>query len=353
MSQERILLISDNVSINKAITEALSKRNYELTIASDTHVALEHIKTEYDAVILQYSLKGCVIQDFLRQLLAIDHQAVVTIVVEDKDIKVGSEFPQIGVFEIVLFPFNIEKFSFLIKTAVSLHSSFLSHKKVVLSLEERNASLQKQNILLAKRIEESTKSLTHLYDDLRSTYMRTIKSLVEAIDARDHYTCSHSQNVAHCAILIAEEMNLSLKEIENIRQACELHDVGKIGIDDRILTKPGPLNEEEWEQIKLHAIKGAQILEPLTFLEEVVTIVRQHHERYDGKGYPDGLKADEISLGARIISLADAYDVMTSVRTYRKEVLSKQEAVDEIKRNAGKQFDPKVVEVFLRIVDKL
>lgn len=183
--------------------------------------------------------------------------------------------------------------------------------------------------------------------------MRTIKVLAHAIDARDHYTHSHSENVARYAVAVATELGLSAKQIETIREACELHDLGKIGIEDSILTKPSGLTSEEWEQIKRHPAIGAQILEPLTFLNDVIELVRQHHEHYDGSGYPQGRRGDDILIGARIIHLVDAYEAMRSARSYRKVPRTKSEAIEEIKRNNGTQFDPKVVEVFLRIADKL
>ncbi|MBU1869642.1 MAG: HD domain-containing protein, partial [Candidatus Omnitrophica bacterium] len=148
-------------------------------------------------------------------------------------------------------------------------------------------------------------------------------------------------------------LGLSAKEIENIREACELHDLGKIGITDTILMKPDALTSQEWAQMKRHPAIGAQILEPLTFLSEVTELVREHHEHYDGSGYPDGRRGEDIPLGARIIHLADAYETMRSARSYRKEPLSKEAAVAEIKKNSGTQFDPRLVEVFLRIVDRL
>lgn len=352
MSRGRILLISDNLTINKAVDTLLRFREYEVTVAADSHQALSQIKSGFDFIILLQGLTGCDIKYLIRQLIQKDPLVLISLLVENKDITMAEEFPQNGIFEIVTLPLNIEKFTFLIRAAIEIHNLNLAHRKAFLGLEERSSSLQKQNILLARRIEETTHNLTRLYDDLRSTYMRTVRCLVEAIDARDHYTRSHSDKVERYAIIMAEELGLSLKEKEAIRQACELHDVGKIGIDDRILTKPGPLDDKEWEQIKLHAVKGAQILEPLTFLGDVVSIVRQHHERYDGKGYPEGLKAKEIILGARIVSLADAYDVMTSLRAYRTVVFSKEEAIEEIKRNSGIQFDPEMVAVFLKVVDK-
>jgi putative nucleotidyltransferase with HDIG domain len=153
-------------------------------------------------------------------------------------------------------------------------------------------------------------------------------------------------------VAIAQEMGLSLKDIEIIREACELHDLGKIGIGDNILGKPSGLNTKEWEQIKQHPSVGAQILEPLTFLNEVIDLVRQHHERYDGSGYPEGRKSDDILLGARIIHLADAYEAMVTPRSYRRIPLTREQAIAEIKQKSGTQFDPKVVEAFLRVVDR-
>jgi HD-GYP domain-containing protein (c-di-GMP phosphodiesterase class II) len=148
-------------------------------------------------------------------------------------------------------------------------------------------------------------------------------------------------------------MKLPPKDIEILRQACELHDLGKIGIGDNILLKSSALTVQEWEEIRKHPVIGAKILEPLTFLNGVVELVRQHHENYDGSGYPEGRKNNDILLGARIIHLADAYEAMRSARSYRKKPLFKEAAILEIKRNSGTQFDPKIVDVFLKVVDNL
>ncbi|MFH0940587.1 MAG: HD-GYP domain-containing protein, partial [Candidatus Omnitrophota bacterium] len=220
-------------------------------------------------------------------------------------------------------------------------------------VEERNLSLQKQNLLLAKRIEESTKNLTRLYEDLKETYMRTIKALAHAIDARDHYTYAHSDNVTRYAEMIARYMNVDMSYVEDLKDACQLHDLGKIGVHDSILSKPGALTQEEFAEIRLHSQKGAQILEPLRFLDNVIAIVKHHHERWDGKGYPSGLNGEDIPLGSRIMAVADSYDAMVSARPYRKVGLSQKEAIDEITKNRGIQFDPKVVDAFLKIVDKI
>ena len=352
MSQGKILLISDSDHVNKSVTEALRPRNFEIVSVYDAQSGLNYLDGEFDLVLLKYGLTGCDVKSLLKQVQLKDHLAMVLLLVEQKDVGVMEVPISGGVLDVITFPFNIERFALTVSFAVKLRQSQVSNKKIVLSLEERNASLQKQNILLAKRIEESAKSLNQLYDSLRFTYMRTIKALIEAIETKDHYTRNHSERVTRYAVFIAQELGLQVKEIEVLRDACSLHDIGKIGIEDRILNKEGPLMEEEWEHVKLHPVKGAQILEPLTFLEDVILIVRQHHERYDGTGYPDKLKGEEISLGARIVSVVDAYEAMTSARSYRMQPLSKEEAVAEIRRQSGKQFDSKVVEVFLKVVDR-
>ncbi|RKY31257.1 MAG: hypothetical protein DRP74_05240 [Candidatus Omnitrophota bacterium] len=190
-----------------------------------------------------------------------------------------------------------------------------------------------------------------LYTSLEDTYIRTVMSLTSAIDAKDHYTRSHSENVTDYALAIAAELELSNKEIEHIKKACQLHDLGKIGIHDHILTKPGKLNPQEWEEMKSHSMKGVEILEPLHFLGDVIELIREHHERFDGTGYPDGTKGEKIPLGARIIAVGDAFDAMISERPYHKP-RSIEDAKKELKNNSGTQFDPKVVEAFLRVLEK-
>lgn len=191
-----------------------------------------------------------------------------------------------------------------------------------------------------------------LYNELKELYIKTITSLVSAIDAKDHYTKNHSENVSRVAVMIAEAMNLPEKEIENIRLGGQLHDIGKIGVRDEILTKPGKLTPDEWEQMKQHSIKAEEILAPLGFLKAVAPLVRHNHERYDGTGYPDGLKGEGIELGARIIGVADAYDTMASERSYRKP-LPMADIVKEFKRSRGTQFDPNVIDTFLSILPNL
>ena len=351
-TNKRILLINDNEDVSRYLREELIiNGGYLVTFEGTGQGGLETFKHDsFDIVLARYGFADLAGANLVRELRRIDQDCVVIAIVETVAAEMLQEIAALGVFDVVSVPVNLEKILFLVKKGIDLHSFMSAQRKLAQSLQEQNTALQKKNILLAKRIEESTNNLTRLYEDLRSTYMRTIRVLAQAIDSRDHYTHSHSENVARFAVTIAGEMKLSSKDIEMLREASELHDLGKIGIEDSILTKPGALTPQEWEVMKRHPVMGAKILEPLTFLHSVINLVLQHHEHYDGTGYPEGRKGDAILLGARILHLSDAYEAMTSARSYRKVPLSKEAAVQEIKRNNGTQFDPKVVEAFLKVV---
>ncbi len=263
------------------------------------------------------------------------------------------ESQYVGMYECFVRPIDIEKLLCVIKKGLDLRRTCANYQRIIHGLQERIGALERQNTLFTQRIEDSARNLTRLYENLRVTYLHTIKVLAQAIDARDHYTHSHSENVLKYATAIAREMGLSAKDVETIGDACQLHDLGKIGVEDNILGKVTALTETEWTQIRRHPVTGAQILKPLTFLNDVIELVRQHHEHYDGSGYPDGRRGEDIPQGARIIHLADAYEAMRSARSYRKIPLTKEAAIQEIKRNSGTQFDPGVVEAFLQVLDKI
>jgi putative two-component system response regulator len=355
MEKSNILLICDDEQISSQLTGYLrfGDKNRVCDESSGQNGLSTLKQNNFDIVISQFGTSDIEGIELIKGLKRIDPDCVIIVLLSDNNPEVLKDLYALGVYEFVYKPINLDKLSFIIKKGVELHSMMVANRRFMQGLKEHNIALEKQNVFLAKRVEESTKNLTRLYEDLRSTYLRTIKVLAQAIDARDHYTHSHSENVERYAVCIAEEMGLPARDIEIIREACQLHDLGKIGVEDNILSKPAKLTELEWAQIRRHPTVAAQILEPLTFLSEVIELVRQHHEHYDGSGYPEGRRQEDILLGARIIHLADAYEAMRSARSYRKIPLSKEEAIAEIKKNSGGQFDPKVVEVFLRIVDRL
>ncbi len=190
-----------------------------------------------------------------------------------------------------------------------------------------------------------------LYEQLTQSMIGTAEALAAALEAKDSYTADHARSIAELAVDVGRELNLSEGAIDDLRYGGIFHDVGKIAIPDALINKPGPLTDEEFEVIKQHPAIGAEILAPVPFLYGVRTIVRHAHEHWDGGGYPEGLSAEQIPLGARIVLAVDAYHAMTSDRPYR-EAMSHEKACKELEDNAGTQFDPEVVEAFLKVLDR-
>ncbi len=190
----------------------------------------------------------------------------------------------------------------------------------------------------------------NLYQSLQTSYLHTIVGLVNAIEARDGNLAGHSSKVVTFTVRVAERLRLPHAEFQKIRNAALLHDIGKIGIPDAILLKPGRLDDNEWKIMRTHPDLGGHIVEPVRHLSECVPLIRHHHERWDGTGYPTGLAGDEIPLGARIIAAADTYDAITSNRTYR-DARGHEFAVEELRRAAGSQLDPDVVTTFLEVLE--
>ncbi len=204
-----------------------------------------------------------------------------------------------------------------------------------------------------KELEHRLREIEHLRHKEHETYYQIMRALAREVDAKDTCTFGHISQVENLGLMTAEEMELNLSDRRRdiLLAALILHDVGKIGIPDSILKKPAALTPEEWKVMKMHVDKGARILEPLTDFKEVSEIIRCHHEHFDGKGYPRGLKGAEIPVEARIVSVVDAYDTMISKRAYNFK-RPPAEAFEELRRCAGTQFDPEVVEAFIRALQR-
>ncbi len=204
---------------------------------------------------------------------------------------------------------------------------------------------------MAAQIELYIERLIQAATENRELFINSIRMIATAIDAKDPYTRGHSERVCSYSLSIGKTLGLSSTELEEIRIAAMLHDVGKIGIDDRVLRKPTALNEDEFSLIKSHPFKGAQIMEPVPQLKKIIPGIKYHHENWAGGGYPDGLKGEDIPLVARIIAVADTFDAMTTERPYQKAMNPKY-AAEKIRSLVGKRFDPKVVDAFLKAFEK-
>lgn len=201
------------------------------------------------------------------------------------------------------------------------------------------------------RLETINRELIITKDILKESELDAIMALILSQEAKDPYSYGHTNRVTKYSLELAKELRLPAHQVDIIERAAKLHDIGKIGIKDSILFSEGKLSEKDYEIIKTHPVKGVTILEPLKFLQEEKEIILHHHEHYDGKGYPQGLKKDQIPLGARIIAVADAFDAMSSDRVYRKR-LPKATVIKELKDNSGTQFDAHLVGVFLKIIER-
>lgn len=211
-----------------------------------------------------------------------------------------------------------------------------------LSDQQFSLLVSQQDLLLAhERLKQKSEEVLKSQD--------VIRTLAQALEARDVYTQGHSHRVAEAAVMLAREIGLSREEQDTVRLGCLLHDIGKIHIPDAILGKPAALTEQEFAQMQKHPAVGEQICRPLVFARSCLTVIRHHHERWDGKGYPDGLKGDEISLLARIAAVADAWDAMTTDRPYRK-ALAAPVALSILEDGAGTQWDPGLVPAFIRVM---
>ncbi len=208
-------------------------------------------------------------------------------------------------------------------------------------MTELSSRLRETGALLVSHLQRKNRQLYHSYID-------TITIFVQAIEARSHYFHGHTQRVNIIAKAIGEDMGFSEEELSTLEIAALLHDIGKVGIADSILLKRGPLKDSEYAKIKEHPQRGKDMMHGISYLEKAIPHVLSHHERFDGRGYPENLSGDDIPLPARIIALANVFDAMTSDRPYRKAA-STEEAINEIEASSGKQFDPQVVKSFLRV----
>ncbi|HDH01020.1 MAG TPA: HD-GYP domain-containing protein, partial [Nitrospirae bacterium] len=219
------------------------------------------------------------------------------------------------------------------------------YAEAVIALKNKEQTFQNSRDAFFNMLED----VSETYKELEYLFIGLVRAMVNALDAKSPWIKGHSENVAMYAEKIAREMGFDEEEIKDLRLAGILHDVGKIGTYDYLLDKPSKLTNEEFEIVKKHPAQGAKILEGIKQLKDIVPVIRHHHERIDGRGYPEGLKGEDIPIGARILHVADSYDSMTSDRPYRPAP-SREYAVSEFKKYSGIQFDRKVVEAFLKVL---
>jgi putative nucleotidyltransferase with HDIG domain len=328
-----ILVVDDEDFIREIICRKLTGSGFECDSAASAEDALAKIaQSDYDCVLSDIHMPGMSGVDLLRQIKLQNRDLAVILVTGAPDIDAALEAMRLGAYDHLSKPLNLAALEMTVDRA-------LEKKRLI----EENREYQHN---LESMVKERTKQLSAANEDLRRLFTGSIKALAQALEAKDEYTQGHSARVAKESVNIARYLSLSDAEVQRVWLAGYLHDIGKIGIRETVLNKPGKLDEEEWDLIQQHPVVAGKILGPIPELSDIIDIIVHHHERYDGSGYPDGLDGSSIPLGARILSVADAYDALTSRRPYR-DALASEEAHRILEAAAGTQFDPVIARAFL------
>ena len=330
-----VLTVDDEEVIRNVVVRYFRNQGFNCKAKRTAQSALLELQNQqYDVVLSDIRMTDFDGKWLLREIKDNFPNVVVIMMTGVNDTKEAVQCLKIGAYDYILKPFNLEELKIAVLRA-------LEHRRL---LEQRAAYQQE----LEQKVQGRTIELVRAYDEIERTYQRTLEALISALDLREQNTGGHSKRVVELSRLLAQKLNLRGNKALYITRGALLHDVGKIGIPDSILLKPGPLTEEEWKVMKVHPAVGYNMLKDIRFLEPSLTVIRSHHEHYDGSGYPDGLKGNEIPLGARIFAVVDAFDAITNDRVYKK-AKSIDEAKEEILRNIETQFDPEVVQAFLKL----
>ena len=234
----------------------------------------------------------------------------------------------------------------LVNEGVKMLGLVETQRELVRKLSNDQTKLQRRELLLDTVVKERTKELEESYEKLKAANRQALFGLAEAIEAKDPYTKGHCGRVAAYALVLAKEAGYPADGLETLEFGAFLHDIGKIGIKDAVLLKPGPLDDAEWIHMREHPVKGYEIASKIEMLKPIIGAVRNHHERWDGSGYPDKMTAEEIPIAARIVAIADAFDAMATDRPY-KAALPLEECEAVLRKTAGKMYDPELIEIFV------
>ena len=355
MKAHTVLFVDDEVNILKALKRLLKNEPFEVLTATCAAEALEQLQhSEVQVVVSDQRMPEMSGADFLSRLRDRFPETIRMMLTGHTEMDTAVEAINRGeIFRLITKPWNEDVLRSSLRQALDHYEMKHEIKRLNLVSREQNFRLQDMNRNLEAKVRERTQQLGQKNLELRKGYIETIRALAEAVDAKDAYTRGHSERVAVYASRIARELNLEKEMIERVYFSGLLHDVGKIGIPDAIITKPARLTEDEYREIQRHPEIGAKILEPVEMLKNIAPCVRHHHEWYDGstRGYPDRLRGEQIPLPSRIILVADTVEAMTSDRPYRK-VLPMTVVIDELRKFSGRQFDPKVVDAFMRLLEQ-
>jgi putative two-component system response regulator len=330
----RILIVDDEVEITEILADLLNEE-YDCIRAGSAEEALTRLhEGEFQLVISDITMPGMSGLDMIPHVKEFAPDTVVVMISGMQTVESAIGALRLGAFDYLMKPFDLRQVEAVVKRALEHHDLVVAKQRYENHLEEL--------------VEQRTIELDKALNSLEGAYRSTLKALTAALETRDSETHGHSERVVTYSLRLGREYGLNSDEMKALEFGSLLHDIGKIGVPDSILRKPAKLTEEEWVRMREHPLHGQQILRGIEFLQGAARVVAQHHEKWDGTGYPLGLKKEDIDICARIFSVADAFDAITSDRVYRRGK-SYEAAAQELDDWAGRQFDPKVVEAFHRV----
>lgn len=333
-AKSRILIVDDEPDITEILSDLLSD-DHDCTTANSAEAALQLLaQNEFHLVVSDITMPGMSGLEMLPRAKSISPNTVVVMISGMQTVESAIGALRLGGFDYLMKPFDLRQVEAVVKRA-------LEHQDLIVAKQRYENHLE-------ELVEQRTAELDQALNSLEDAYRSTLKALTAALETRDSETHGHSERVVTYSLRLGREYGLTAEQMKALEFGSLLHDIGKIGVPDLILRKPAKLTEEEWVLMREHPLHGQQILRGIEFLEGPARVVAQHHEKWDGSGYPLGLQGEDIDVCARIFAVADAFDAITSDRVYRRGK-SYQAAADELDEWAGRQFDPKVVEAFHRV----
>lgn len=330
----RILVVDDEPEIRDVLCELL-EMDYVCVSASSAEEALSTLRGgHFNLIISDIMMGGMSGLEMIPHVLADSPETVVLMISGVQTIESAIKALRAGAFDYIMKPFDLRQVEVAVKRALEHYELRASKRRYENHLEE----------LVVKR----TAELDNALESVEDAYRSTLKALAQALETRDAETHGHSERVVTFSLRLGRELGLSKEQMKSLEFGSLLHDIGKIGVPDAILRKPAKLTDDEWVKMRQHPLHGQAILREIKFLEGAARVVAQHHEKWDGSGYPMGLRGDEIDLNARIFAVADAFDAMISDRVYRAG-RSYAEAAAELEKCSSQQFDPNVVAAFHKV----
>jgi putative two-component system response regulator len=332
----RVLIVDDEETIRLALAKFLRTRGYNVQTAESGAGALDLLhRGKYVLMLCDVRMPGMTGVELVPRALAIDPELAIVMLTAVNDAPTAAEVLSAGAMDYLMKPIELADLQQAIERVL--------HRRE-LAIEQRNVER-----LIREEVALRTAELEREKLALRGLSVDIVEALINALEAKDVYLRGHSQRVAHLAAAIAQDLSLDEDTVEEIRLAGRLHDVGKIGIRESVLNKPGPLTPEEFDHVRDHVRIGVDILTPLRHLGQAVVYVQDHHEHWDGAGYPKGLSGENISLGGRILCASDAFDALTSARSYRA-ALTPEATIDYLAAHSGTLLDPTVFEVLATVI---